>query len=95
MDVFIEKHRILSLRELAMAYVATNISLGYLANFLALDSETDLETLLSGLGNSIIYSFLFPGCKLVAGEVGKKILPCRDALPLLKKAKLKVKGANK
>lgn len=37
MDVFIEKLRILCLRELAMSYVATNISLGYLSYLLAFD----------------------------------------------------------
>jgi hypothetical protein len=30
MDVFIEKHRILSLQKIAMGYVAGNIELGFL-----------------------------------------------------------------
>lgn len=48
MDVFIDKHRILCLQQLAMAYVATNISLRFLAQLLAYEKETDLETLLVG-----------------------------------------------
>jgi hypothetical protein len=57
MDVFIEKHRVLCLRELAMAYAATNIHLGYLAILLAFDKENELETLLTGLGKLIFAHF--------------------------------------
>lgn len=95
MDVFIDKHRILCLKELAMAYIASNISIGYLTYLLAYDKENDLETFLSSLGNYFISHFLFLGCKLVPGEDGKKILSCRESLPALKKAPLKVKSVHK
>lgn len=50
MDIFLSKHRTLCLIRLAMAYVATNIDLGYLSNLLAFDCQKDLETFLCGLG---------------------------------------------
>ena len=58
MDIFIEKHRVLSLIRLAMAYIATNVDLGYLSIFLAFDSESALETFLTGLGKDLNFSFL-------------------------------------
>lgn len=94
-DVFIDKHRTLCLKELAMAYIATNISVGYLAHVLAFEKENELETFLTSLGNFCTTHFFCVGCKLTLGTDGKKILSCREALPLLKKAKLKVKAANK
>lgn len=43
MDIFIEKHRILCLIRTAMAYMATNIDLGYLTQLLAFDSNKETE----------------------------------------------------
>jgi hypothetical protein len=38
MEIFLDKHRILCLIRLTMAYVATNIELAYISNLLAFES---------------------------------------------------------
>ena len=38
MDIFIDKHRILSLIRMSMAYIATNIDVGFLSIFLAFET---------------------------------------------------------
>lgn len=50
-DVFVNKHRILCLQKLCMAYIATNIDCGFLSVLLAFDSETECVSFLTGLGN--------------------------------------------
>jgi hypothetical protein len=42
-----------------MAYIATNISLGYLTIFLAFDDEIALETMVTSLGKSLISHVFF------------------------------------
>ena len=51
-DVFVNKHRILCLQKLCMAYIATNIDIAFMSHMLAFDSETEMETFITGLGNS-------------------------------------------
>ena len=78
-----------------MTYIATNISIGYLSIFMSCEKETELETLLTGLGKLLNDHFFCAGCKIIKSEKGSNILLCRESLPMLKKAKLKVKSANK
>ena len=82
MDIFIEKHRILCLIRTAMAYMATNIDLGYLTQLLAFDSNKETEGFLSKLG-----------CKMMSSP--EKRLMCKDSLLTLKKATLKLKESAK
>lgn len=56
-DVFVNKHRILCMQKLCMAYIATNIDLAYMSHLLAFDSETELETFITGLGKTLISHF--------------------------------------
>lgn len=85
MDIFINKHRILSLIRLAMAYVATNVEVAYLAQFLAFESEKEAMKFLTGIG-----------CKTSMNpEDGKVRLLCRDSVTALKKAPLKAKEKMK
>jgi SAC3 family protein LENG8/THP3 len=53
MDIFIDKHRILSLIRLTKAYVATNVEMKYLKHLLAFDSESQIEEFLTKLGCKI------------------------------------------
>lgn len=39
MDVFIDKHRILALQRLCMAYIATNVELSYVSHILAYENQ--------------------------------------------------------
>lgn len=75
MEIFVDKHRILCLSRLAMAYVATNVDVAYLTQMLAFSSQREATEFLERLG-----------CKLEGGK-----LLCKDALPVLKKAPLKLK----
>ena len=84
MDIFMSKHRILCLQKLAMAYVQTNIEVAYLAHLLAFDSNQALEAFLKGLG-----------CQILLGDDGKKRLHCKESMPALRKAPLKVKESAK
>lgn len=52
MDVFIDKHRVLTLQKLALAYVAFNIDVGTLSSLLAFDSVKQAETFLLEIGKS-------------------------------------------
>lgn len=47
MDIFIEKHRVLASIILSMAYIATNIDIGYVSHFLGFDNEKEAETFLT------------------------------------------------
>jgi len=39
MDVFIDKHRIINLQKIALAYVASNIEVCYISHIMAFDDE--------------------------------------------------------
>lgn len=42
---------------MALSYIASNIDIGYMANLLGCESDHELETFLTGLGN-IIYIYV-------------------------------------
>lgn len=67
-----------------MAYVQTNIELAYIAHSLAFDSAEQAESFLKGIG-----------CQFLLGDDGKKRLHCKESLPALRKAPLKVKESAK
>lgn len=57
MEIFIDKHRILCLIRITIAYVATNIDVTYLKHLLAFEKESE-EDFLTKLG-----------CKIVEGKL--------------------------
>lgn len=70
-----------------MAYVATNVDVGFIGHFLAFDSTTECEKYLVGkLACTVVPS----------GEKdGHNKLMCKESLPALKKAPLKLKEKMK
>ena len=81
---------------MCVSYLAANIGLGYMSNILAFENQSKLEVFLLGLGNFNCYSFLFIiGCILIDQGADKKLINCKESLPMLKKAPLKVKLAVK
>lgn len=57
MDIFIDKHRVLASIRLSMAYIATNIDLGYLSHFLGYNNSKEAETFLSTQSNSLNHNY--------------------------------------
>ena len=84
-----------------MGHIASNLHLSYLYLVLAFDSLHECECFLTGLGKYLNSHFFFSGCKLEllkipeAGAKIEKVLMCRDSLPAIKKAPLKIKKCNK
>lgn len=82
-DVFIDKIRVLSLRNLSMGYVATGIGLTYVTRTHAFKSNDETEKFLKTLG-----------C-VISEQGDEKRLDCRASIVALRKAPLKVKRAVK
>ena len=95
MDVFIDKHRILYMQRICLGYIAANITASYVSTLLAFDEYEEFKIFITGLGNYLFSHFFSLGCKLDETKSEKVIFPCRENLPILKKAPLKVKMANK
>lgn len=92
MDIFIDKHRILCMHRLTVAYVATNIDLGYLTQLLAFRSPSEAEAFFVKLG-CVLQATGAEGATGtgVGGGLEKKKLMCKDSMPALKRAPLKYK----
>jgi hypothetical protein len=82
-DVFIDKIRVLSLRNLAVGFVATNLDLAHISNMHAFDSHEDCEKFLRGIG-----------CQITTLAEDHKKLDCRASIQALRKAPLKVRRAQ-
>ena len=84
-DVFIDKIRVLSLRNLAVGFVATGLDLGYLTVTHAFKMQEEAEKFLSD-----------NGCVITATADGKlKKMDCRASIVPLRKAQLKVRRSIK
>lgn len=95
MDVFIDKHRILYLQRICLGYIAANVSAIYVSSLLAYETLDDFRTFITGLGIIIFLISFTIGCKLDESNSYKPIMLCKENLPILKKAPLKVKMAKK
>merc|ERR1712110_523035 len=86
MDIFIDKHRIMCLQRMALASQTSSLEIARLANILAFDDSDSLIKFLTDIG-----------CIFVENpETGaKQALECRQSLPKLKQAPLKVKRCIK
>lgn len=86
MDIFIDKHRIMCLQRMALASQTSSLEIARLANILAFDDSDSLIKFLTDIG-----------CIFVENpETGaKQALECRQSLPKLKQAPLKVKRCVK
>ena len=84
-DVFIDKIRILSLRNLAMGYIATGIDIEYLSTTHGFDTVEECEKFLRD-----------NGCTIVTTTDGlQKKLDCRASIKSLRNAQLKVRRTKK
>ena len=72
MDIFIEKHRVLASIRLSMAYIATNIDLGYISHFLGFDREKEAETFFTSHGNEV-FSFYYEYRLLFSQRCRRKV----------------------
>jgi len=79
MDTFIEKYRILALRNIAIGFVATGISVSFLTTNLSFDAEDDCVKFLISI-------------KCV---VSAEKLDCRQSIVPLRTATLKIKHCVK
>lgn len=84
-DVFIDKLRVLSLRNLAVGFVATGLDLTYITTSLAFKSQSETE------------KFLVDLCCVVttSADGQQKKLDCRASIGPLRKAPLKVRRSVK
>ena len=84
-DVFIDKIRVLSLRNLAVGFVATGLDLAHITNTHAFESSDQAEKFLKGLG-----------CQMTtAPHNNQRKLDCRASIIVLRKAPLKVRRVTK
>ena len=103
MDIFIDKHRIMCLQRMALASQTSSLEIARLANILAFDDSDSLIKFLTDIGKSFLRSIniwlyaISIGCIFVENpETGaKQALECRQSLPKLKAAPLKVKRCVK
>ena len=65
-----------------------------MSTLLAFDNVEEFDKFLTGLGKNNFISYFILGCKLDYGNPNKVMLPCKENLPILKKAPLKVKMAR-
>lgn len=84
-DVFIDKIRVLSLRNLAVGFVATGLELNYLSKTLAFASTEESEKFLKETG--VVIS--------VSADGQQKKMDCRSSIVPLRKAQLKVRRSVK
>lgn len=84
-DVFIDKMRVLSLRNLAVGFVATGLDLTYITTSLAFKSQAETEKFLVDLKCVVT----------VSGDGQQKKLDCRSSIGPLRKAPLKVRRSVK
>ena len=84
-DVFIDKIRVLSLRNLAVGFVATGLDLAHITNSHAFKGQDEAEKFLKDLG-----------CTVSTTQCGQfKKLECRASIMPLRKAPLKVRRSIK
>lgn len=84
-DVFIDKIRVLSLRNLAVGFVATGLELSYLSRTLAFENQEEAEKFLKETGCIIT----------VTADGEHKKMDCRASIVPLRKAQLKVRRSVK
>ena len=84
-NVFIDKLRVLSLRNLSVGFVATGLELGHISSVLSFEKVDDCEKFLKEIGCVISVS--------VDGTLKK--MDCRASIVPLRKAPLKVRRSNK
>lgn len=86
-DVFIDKIRVMSLRNLAVGFVATGLNMHHIANTHAFKSHEECEKFLKELGCQIN--------TITCADGVQKKLDCRASIIPLRKAPLKVRRVVK